>query len=64
MDEETTIRGWDMVFSLRHVVHTGYVAQQISARISFPRAKRPKRKGDHTSPPDTEVKNFGATDLT
>jgi len=64
MDEEITICGWDMVFFLRHVVHTGYVAHQVSARISFPRAKPPKRKGDHSSPPGTEVKNFGATDLT
>jgi len=64
MDEEITIRGWDMVFSLRHVVHTGYVAHQVSARISFPRAKRPKRKGGHSSSPGTEVKHFGATHLT
>jgi hypothetical protein len=64
MDDEITIRGWDIVFSLRHVVYTGYVAHQTSARISFPRAKRPKRKGDNSSPPGTEAKNFGATDLT
>jgi hypothetical protein len=64
MDDEITIRGWDMVFSLRHVVYNGYVVHQVSAQISFPRAKRPKRKGDHSSPPGTEVKKFGATDLT
>jgi len=64
MEDEITIRGWDMVFSLRRVVYTGYVTHHVSVRISFPRAKRPKRKGDHSSPPGTEFKNFGATDLT
>ena len=64
MDDEITIRCWDMVCSLRHVVYTGYVTHQVSARISFARAKRPRRKGDNSSPPGTEVKNFGATDLT
>jgi hypothetical protein len=38
MDNKITILGWDTVFSLRHVVYTGYVAHQVSAQIPFPRA--------------------------